>query len=993
MLTPFLRQVARYFQSKGDFHNYCFVLPNHRSCTFLEREFDLASNGVYITPAVTTITDFVTSLSGLAAVPAVEALFKLYKCYTSLSGNEAYPFDKLVYWGNVLLKDFNDVDMYLVDPEQIFNNVRELREIQSNYIDSDVREIVRRYLNMSVEGMAGDDDDFWRDNYSTPSSQGEQVKKEFMRLWNSMLELYTAYHHDLAKSGMSSMGNIYRTASLAVKDGKDLGHKKYVFVGFNVLSTSEIAIFKRLQNRGKALFFWDASSPAFSTTAANVNPGGRYVNFFLKEFPQPADFIVESIDKFPSIKVYGVPSDVGQVQCASRLLDDFAQRGELSEKNAINTALVMPDESLFVPLLNSLNIDVNVNVTMGYPLQSSDIASLMRIVAKLHRQARREASGEWSYYRGMVKTVLSHPLIKTCFGHDAIEVMMKIDEGNLFVVPQSLLQDKPFGVLFRTIDRVDDVESVKAFLNNLIEFCTLVKEQLSEDGDEQDDDQEEKPEALQLAFINQYCEVLTTLVDMLSRYDLPPCESTVFFLIDRLSAVISIPFEGEPLQGLQIMGMLETRCLDFEKVIILSCDERVLPRKFRSNSFISDYMRRYYGMSTVGDQESMWAYYFYRLISRASEVHLFHDTSTKSTDSKEITRYVPQLEMIYGCQIEYCEYTLNASVINNIAINVPKTGHVLDVLESYKMKGGKRHSASSINEYINCPLSFYFHYIERLSTDNAEDDFMGAGTFGTIVHDSLQQLYFPDVDGMPREGEHKVTCGDIKRFIKTRLDTVVRHEVNRTYLRAADLDQPLHGEASIISVAILNSVRDVLRYDIDLLNNIDDNFLTVLECEKKHKGIMLNYGGVDFNFTYTADRIDRLSDGTVRMVDYKTGSDKTDFNDMEDLFNPNKDKRCKAVLQLMLYCNAYAQEMHYDEAIKPVIYKLRDIDQSGVFYGSGRNKVMVHDYRAHNTQFNERMDEVMRNFFDKDTAFTQTTNTKPSSTPCRYCKFADFCRR
>ena len=156
---------------------------------------------------------------------------------------------------------------------------------------------------------------------------------------------------------------------------------------------------------------------------------------------------------------------------------------------------------------------------------------------------------------------------------------------------------------------------------------------------------------------------------------------------------------------------------------------------------------------------------------------------------------------------------------------------------------------------------------------------------------------------------------------------------------------------------------------------------------------MLNYGGVDFNFTYTADRIDRLSDGTVRMVDYKTGSDKTDFNDMEDLFNPNKDKRCKAVLQLMLYCNAYAQEMHYDEAIKPVIYKLRDIDQSGVFYGSGRNKVMVHDYRAHNTQFNERMDEVMRNFFDKDTAFTQTTNTKPSSTPCRYCKFADFCRR
>ncbi len=1010
MKTPFLRQVAQYFHRNGINNDYCFVLPNHRSCSFLERELDLASNGPYLMPRVITITDFVTLLAQLEPVPPVEAIFILYKCYTAIAGNEDYPFDKFVYWGNVLLGDFNDVDMYLVDPEQIFSNIKDLREIQANYIDSDVREVVQRYLNMSVEGMASRGDDFWKNNYSQPAGADEQVKKEFMRLWNSMLVLYRNFNEQLRHMGLSSMGNIYRRASEMVKQGHDLGHQQYVMVGFNALSTSEIAIFKRLKSAGKALFFWDDASPAFKpietsgaprhqthqgiNPSTGVNPAGRFVNFCKGEFPQPLDFVPQEVNAFPATKVYGVPSNVGQVQWASRLLDEMERDGLLASDNATSTALVLPDESLFPHLLNALNVHVPINVTMGYPLHDSDIASLMRIVAKMHRQARRAGDGEWTYYRRQVKTVLSHPLIKTCFAQEALEVQMVIDEANLFSVPESVFKDKAFAMLFETVDRDGDLESVLRYLAGMSQFCSLVNERLGTDAPVPASTDENSPRlSLQQAFLNQYINLINTLIDALKRYQLPPCEATIFFLIDRLASMTSIPFEGEPLEGMQVMGMLETRCLDFDNVIILSASESVLPRKFRTSSFITDYMRRYYGMSTVADQEAMWGYYFYRLIGRAQNLILLHDTSTQSTDSKEITRYVPQLEMIYGCQVEHCQLSLNTSVIDNVAIAVPKRGRVSQVLESYKRQGGKRHSASSINEYINCPLSFYMHYIERLSTDSDDEDFMGAGTFGTIVHNTLQQLYYPDVDSQPRVGEHKVTCEALKHFLKNKLEAVVQHEVNRCYLRSADLDRPLAGEAAIISVAIAGTVRDAINYDIDLLGNIDSNYFTVLECEKKHSGIVLDYGGQKFNFTFTADRIDRIADGTLRMVDYKTGSDRTFFSSMNDIFDPNVKKRCKAVLQLMLYCKAYAMEMNYDGPIMPMIYKLRDMGKSGVFFGTEKKKVQVTDYRDFSVEFNERMDEVISGFFDLNKKFTPTTVVNPKDRPCRYCKFADFCRR
>ena len=1015
MNNSFLRQVATYFATRPGLENQCFVLPNHRSCKFLEREFDQVKDGPYITPQVMTIADFMTMSAERVVVPTVDALFILYECYTSIPGNEDYPFDKFVYWGNVVLSDFNDVDMYMVNPKELFANVREVREIVSNYIDDDLRELVRHYFGLSMEGGTAQDDEFWINNYNLVEGDDPgQVKAEYMRLWQSLSQLYEAYNARLDAEGYCSLGRIYRLAADAVKDHDPIATTgKFVFVGFNTLSTCEMAIFKRLSNRGKALFFWDNAAKAFNEEYKQ-NKGGRYINFLAREFPMPHDFYLEPIGDFPEIEVVGLPSNVGQAKYAFTIVDKLIADEHIKNvNNAINTAVVMPDESLFVPLLNSVSsaIGANINVTMGYPLHNSDIASLMRVVVKMHRQARRVGDDKWVYYRDDVKTVLSHPIIKTIAGIDALRITGEIDRGNLFAVPPELMEGTLMAPLFMTPASENDVEQVLAFLQSLTDFAesvlahyrpsTAAAEAQGDDGGKNDNDgkndddgKNDKPKTIQEAFVGQYIDLLNRLTAAIKKYNLPPCEATLFMLIDRLASVCSVPLEGELLHGLQLMGMLETRCLDFENLIIVSANEQALPPRERGSSFISDYMRAYYNMPTAMHRETSWSYHFYRLIGRAQRLYMLYDTSDKSMGSGEVTRFVNQLRYVYKCKkIKETRLGVDLPPSSGLEIKVSKGGEGYDRLSRFRYDYGfelkkKRLSATSINEYINCGLMFYFDYIEELKVDNGDEDFMNAGTFGSIVHDTLQQLYYPDEGDEPRTGEYKVTCAMIKEFKKNRLDKVLTRKINELYLRSKDLDAALTGEASIVSVALKDYVLQAINYDIELLNDIDANFFTVLECERKHT-ITLTYGGVAFNFSYTADRIDRLNDGTMRMVDYKTGSDETKFNDIADLFVTTREKRCKAILQLMLYCKAYAVEHDYDGPIMPVIYSLKDMKKAGVIHG----KEQLKDYREINDDFEERMGMIIKQLFDKREPFTQTAVIIPKVTPCRYCKFVDFCRR
>lgn len=998
--TPFLKAVANHYNALDcDLSEYCFVFPNRRSSKFFANYLCQGSRGVAIMPQVTTITDFIADITESVPASPIESLFTLYQSYVKVSGNTEYAFDRFVFWGNIILKDFNDCDMYLVDAEQLFQNTKELREISTDYMTPELKAAIERFFNVRFDDH-GNEDRFWR-NFD-PSGNANEVKQGYLTLWQQLYTLYLEFGQQLESQGLSYRGKMMRDAVKITKNAAadELGFKKTVMVGFNVLSTSELAIFDNLNNKRVAEFCWDYNSCAFDNKA---NQGTRFLDFYLKRFPNAIN--EEEITTFPQIDVVAVPSNIGQAKYAFHVVDHLIDQHLIDDvSNAIDTAIVLPDENLFMPLLNSASSRItNINVTLGYPLRDSDIVSLMRIVAAMHRKAYRSGNEtEFHFYRDDVKAVLSHPVIKSMFTSESTRIISDIDNNNLFRIPESRFAETGFHELFMTIRPEDGQDGVIAYINHVKTFVERIDERIKKQHHtaQAEDDEQQATMPLQRAFIHQYLEVLDDIQDTIDRYGVPMVESTVFFLIDRLTALYTIPFQGEPLHGLQIMGVLETRCLDFKNLIMLSMNERVFPRKFFSSSFIPMNLRKAFNMSTIEHQEAMTAYYFYRLISRAEHVTLVYDSSEQSIGSGEHSRYITQLELAYGVKIHRKQLSLSIKPSKPLEINVPKTGRVARLVDAYSdQQSTKSLSASSIKTFIKCPLKFYFTKIERLNDDNEETEFMDAATFGSIVHDTLQQFYYPDT---VKPNEHYlVYSGMIKNFKKQKLNAYLKRNINRLFMRRKDeqLDVELTGEAAIIFDALHTYVCHVLDYDLKQLENRQASYFEVYECEMNHNVTFKLPGGTAFNFTYKADRIDKINgEGALRLIDYKTGRDETAFRSVDDLFDPSKGNLL-AILQLFIYCNAYANEHPVEQEIQPIIYKLRNMDESGIKFGpTPRNQVVIEDFRNPylwqnvNEQFLEQLKTCMDKFFDHDTPFSQCENL-PNRSPCPYCKFVEFCRR
>ncbi len=1005
--TPFLEQVARhYYEQKDKLIDYCFVFPNRRSGEFFLMHLARQQVGIpMLAPEITTITDFATMLTHSIMASPVEQIFNLYHAYVDITGNDQYSFDRFAFWGNVILNDFNDVDTSMVDAEQIFMNTRQLREIATDFLTPELKEFFQRFFNVRFGETPTDEDQFWK--HITHGENGS-VQSNYMRLWQVLYPLYVRFRERLSNQGLSYKGKIMRDAAqfIATMAPDDFRWKKYIFVGFNLLSACETSIFKQMKNKGIAEFCWDYDSPAFKQ---EENPATRFMKLNVKQFPTALN-ATETIDNFPEMTVVGVPFNVGQAKHAFRIVNQLVENHDITDTdNAINTAIVLPDESLFVPLLNSATDKVSrINVTLGYPLRNSSIASLMRIVAKMHRQATRTVNEQnelvYTFYREDVKSVLSHTIVKSLFPRKVTELISIIDNNNLFRVPETIFHGCGFDQLFVTIRKTDDATDVINYINRLEDFVTMVNDQVSGTTATPASNEDDDPLPLQSAFLNKYLEVLEQVKLAISDYGVPMCEATVFFLIDKIAAIYSIPFEGEPLAGLQLMGMLETRCLDFSNVIILSMNERVFPRRFYTASFIPIQLRRHFNMPTVEHQESMMAYYFYRLISRANKVFMLYDSSAQAIGSGEHSRFITQLEKVYGCPIQHIQLTADVHPGNSLAINVKKEGRIADRVKAYLDENSKtRLSASAIKSFIDCPLKFYFHYIEGLNDDNEESEFMDAATFGSIVHDTLQQLYYPD-GKTSIDKTYKVTKSMMQNFVEKKLDYHLVRNINSIYLnkKPEHLDDEITGEASILYEAFKIFVLNVINYDRRLLTN-DDDFFEIWECEQTHITQIDLGDGMRFNFKYKADRIDRINGtGPFRLIDYKTGGDLTRFSDF-DLIYEDKARKKRSILQLFLYCNAYSQYLQEKKGIDnpvitPIIYTVKQMDETGIFHTriDGKDKQCVidfkgtyHDHRL-NDEFLASIKGKLSTLFDLNIPFTQC---KEGNTPCNYCRFLEFCRR
>lgn len=1012
-MLPFLQQVAQHYLVAQGLEDYCFVFPSRRSGQFfthyLQRELAALDQRPHLLPRVTAINDLLTELTHATVATDIEMIFALYDAYCAVMGDRAQQFDNFIYWAQLIISDFNDIDRSMADAREIYANLDDLNSLSSNYLSPEVQEAVEKVFGPSLFTSFFDtsaEADLWqRRGASLPPAADGPVRQEFISLWNALHAIYQEYHKALASRGVVSPGHLLRQA--AEQDIDLARYTRLVFVGFGVLSIAEVKLFDRFNMAGKADFWWDNAGVHTLLDQAPHDPGALLIDGYSKRFDakplQPLD------GKEPDITVVSVASNVGQAKQAFDLIQSM--RDEEKDVNDIETAIVLPDESLLVPLLHTAHNVGALNITLGYPLRSSGIVSLMHIVARLHHQASKER-GEWAYYREDVYDILSHPLIKSYFTSDALNVMAQLSRQNRFRIPARDLQALPFHDLFAPAMDSEEPggtrQSQSRYLEHLLAFCNLLMERMDDQNAVTADDEEQQQDnqaviPLQQAFLDMYINVLNQL-----KYSLATCgqsleSTTVFYLIDRLTASAIVPFTGEPLKGVQVMGLLETRSLDFRHVLILSMNERVFPRRRGITSFIPNYIRRAHGMSTIEQQEAIVAYNFYRLLNRASKVTLVYDSSAQKLGSAEPSRFIAQLEKIYAKSLTHVEMAPVVRTSSPIDIEVPNTGYE-DLRRRYLINHPHATqwflSASAINKYLYCPLSFYMHYIQGMNDDNDVSDFMDYGTFGTIVHDTLKDCY--DCK-QSHARDQLIDRPYIEWFKKHRLDDVVTRNIKKTYLHVSEQDlptddQPLRGEAFMLVDTIKSYVNFVLDYDLTLIDQ--QGPFTILECERRHELPAMTIGGATVNFTFTPDRIDRLNDGTVRIVDYKTGRDGTSFSSIDDLFDKEKNKiygekgRRKAILQLFLYCYAYLLENRELKSVQPFIYKIGAMSDSGVKTRPAANtKAPLEQYAfamddATSRDFMARMGETINDIYLK--GFGQAEEGTP---PCSHCRFIDLCRR
>lgn len=973
--TSFLSRVARVYAGlpQDQLCDYCFVLPNKRSIAFLRRHFtELKKGEPFIEPALMDISEFIAGFSDKAEASRYEMIFTLFNCYARLNKDAETSFDKFLYWGEMLINDFNDVDRYLVDPDMLFTNLERLKEIGSNYLTPEQVEIIRRYWD--AENIETETGRFWK------HLDGESGSKaRFIKLWEVLGPLYHDYMDSLAAEGLTTRGAMYREAAARIAtEGSDaLPYSRYIFVGFNVLTTSELKIFRRIQAMGRGDFFWDFNSPALLDPA---NKAGRFIRRNMEEFPSPEEFEDEPLTAFPDIDIIGVPSNVGQTKVAGKIIGRWQAGKHIDTgEGHVNTAVVLPDESLFLPLIHSMPEEVtSMNITMGFPMRLSPMAALIGNIRKLQRNARRTAGAVDAYYYEDVKALLVMPLVSALDPDGAAEILDAIRRERLFTVPVSVITERSerLAVIFKPISRYDTPADVTRFISDITEFLL---------------DNAEDTDPIQKSFLKSYASAVATLTSATDRFGVKMDAFTFLQMADRAVRGDSVNFVGEPLKGLQIMGMLETRSLDFENIIVTSMNERIFPRRMVSKSFIPDVLRRGYGMATTDFSESIFAYYFYRLIARAKRVALLYDSRTVGgTRSSEMSRYLVQLMYLSGKKARHFSAVMSPPVFSAQQNGIVKTTEIMEKLARFTRRdSGIALSASALNTYINCPLQFYLQYVERFFPDDEPADYMDASTYGRIVHQVFENFY-PALgrrDGKPEVDPAVVSL--LTRPDYPLLDQLLLEAVNNHYHGVscpAEYRRPA-GETAVLSTVIKQGVTDVL------LAEKDFGKFRFEDAELKLDGTITTSGGLTVNVRQVIDRIDRIAcpespTGTrLRIVDYKTGSDALSAKSVDELFDPNSNHRPKAIMQLLFYCMFYAAMTGNDEPIQPLIYSMRSIPLNGItpLKIAGRT---ITDYHEVIDEFKTGLDKLIHEMFSPEVPFTAA---KEGSQACTFCQFKAVC--
>ncbi len=897
-----------------------------------------------LSPKVVTISELIYRFTNLQEADTVSLVLKLQDIYSKVTGhNES--LDEFFFWGEILLGDFDDIDKYLLNADDLFRNIADLKELENQfeYLTDEQRKAI---------------EDFWGNLEKVPSSFN---KEKFIGIWIKLAEIYHRFKASLVQNGIGYSGMIYREVAEALSESHltELTAKKYVFVGFNALNNCEKAMFRKLEKQKKAMFFWDYSEFYLKDVE---NEAGSFLRTNLVQFPQPKDFSLEDAETFKrKIKLVAVPGNITQAQAVNLpgVIDNFGVNSRFD-----NTAFVLADENLLIPVISSVgNHFQGINITMGYSFTNTPVYGFISQLISLQRNIRRSGKSAVFYYKPVV-ALLNHQFVVT---NEIKDFVSEIYRRNKIYINASELKINAFvAKLFSSPDSWNEV---------LDYFLDILKE-LSLKYNPAIDEQHQ----LESEYIFQAYLAIQRLKDSLQSLNIPDFPVKIMFrLLDQGLKRISIPFEGEPLTGLQIMGLLETRCLDFENLILFSANEGFLPRIAAGHSFVPYHLRKGFGMPTYEDRDAMYAYYFYRLIQRNRNTVIVYNSITEGISFSEKSRFLYQLQFDSDFEIEEVNLSFNFKGTSNEPIEVRSNEkYIHQLITRYS---ASKLSPSAINTWLDCRLKFYFKYLAGIKEKEELKEEIDAVLFGNLFHYTIEKLYQPFIGKTVEEHALKMLAADRKK-----IDEKVLESIAVEYLRMKP-EEALTVKLSGQSILIANHIRE---YIVQLIKNdikfapfevlsLEKDYVEDFEAQSGDKMLKIKVGGI-------VDRLDRTADG-IRIVDYKTGRNlKLDFKDWNQLIDRDYGERRKEIFQTLIYSDILNRTEL--QPILPTIYKLDNLfddefDPSVVING---NKLV---YQQFINEFREIFSSVLSDIFSAETIYDQVKD----SGKCSYCPYNKICRR
>lgn len=903
-MQSFLEQSAEViFQRYGDeISTLKLVFPSKRARLFFGEALSKLIDKPLWQPQYLAIDDLVWEFSELQQTDNLRLIAELYKVYSKYHHET---FDKFYAWGTMLLQDFDTIDKYMVDANTLFRNISDLRDIDAVFAsDSPELEIVR---------------EFWRTFANSQAQSREQ--QEFLRIWESLADIYYQFKIRLQGLGVAYAGMAYRRVA---QDIEQMYTKRetYCFLGFNALNECEQRIFKFFDSRGDALFLWDYTT----LFADDLNQeAGRFIRRNLSNFPQ-SFLLNNSYNKALDIEVLDSPTDILQCKVLTLKLEDiYAKQGYIDKE----TVVVLTDENLLEAVLTSIPPCVErLNITMGYPVTNTLVYNLLERLLQL--QTRKRDS---SFYYKDVVGLLSHPYVAQMQPKVAQKLLAGILDKQIIYVDSVDLLD--FSSIFVTCTTLTELQGY--LLNVLSETSTT-------------DDARRRE--FSYALISSISRLSSTIENCIIDLTI----SIYISLLRQTLRQIRIPYTGEPLGGLQILGILETRNVDFRNVIILSVNDDNFPGNRAGQSYIPYNLRQAYNLPTSTDAEAMYAYYFYRLISRADSLAMLYTSAADDKTTGEQSRYIYQLEYESEFKVRRADISLSIQQPALSDLVVEKSGQIIESLHK------KRFSPSSINRYVSCPMLFYFHDIARIKVAESVDEEFTKLNFGNVLHRVMESLYTPLL-GLVNPQKRIALLSLIE------IDQAIEHALH-------DLNAIRGGEQLNIGKTILRRfIKQILNYD----SHRNDPFV----IERLEYSSDVEFCG--FTFTGSADRIDRLSDGSIAIIDYKSGQgDSLVFRGVGELFDA--DKTNKAVLQTLIYSIIFAKNERVD--VQPQLYIARMMGDENfspsLDFNGKRVELLPPKFRE---DFEIRLEGLMRELADPTTPFVQN----PSDLKCAYCDYRSIC--